>query len=182
MMPIMPLSALQAAMASMNATKDYGDRIHPILIPPTHQFHNGLDLSAPEGTPLYSPWDGIVLQSMHDEKTTENPNGLNGNFIRIQHDPTKSEGIAETAYAHLASRVAQKGQALKAGALIGYVGSTGRSTGNHLHFVTRKAIGDSAGTDPKPYIESTLKKTVAFGMAGVLIVGAAAVWFFFLRK
>jgi len=178
MMPIMPLSALQAAMASMNATKDYGDRIHPILIPPTHQFHNGLDLSAPNGTPVYAPWAGNVMQSS-DDSAGDN---LNGNFIRLQHDPAKSEGIAETAYAHLASRVVQKGQTVKAGDLIGYVGSTGRSTGNHLHFCTRKMVGDSAGTDPTPYVESTLKKTVAFGMAGLLIVGAAAVWFFFLRK
>lgn len=176
MMPILPLSALQAAMATLNATKDYGDRINPVTNQP--QFHNGLDLSVPQGTPIFSPWDGIVIQSS-DDSAGDN---LNGNFIRIQHDPAKSEGIAETAYAHLANRSVQKGQTVKAGDRIGYVGSTGRSTGPHLHFITRKAVGDTAGTNPVPYIEPLLKKTVAFGMAGLLIVGAGLVWWFFLRK
>ncbi len=96
-------------------------RRHPIL----HRIvpHNGVDYAAPTGTPVSAAADGVV--------TWVGPRGANGNLVSLRHD----NGY-ETHYAHL-SRFASglaTGQRVRQRQLIGYVGSTGRSTGPHLHF------------------------------------------------
>jgi murein DD-endopeptidase MepM/ murein hydrolase activator NlpD len=86
-------------------------------------MHEGLDLLANMGTPVYAAGDGVV--------TSLGPNGGYGNFIRLAH----ADRLA-TVYGHL-SRFAPglaAGQPVTRGELIGFVGSTGRSTGAHLHF------------------------------------------------
>ena len=100
-------------------------RRHPVLkkIKP----HNGVDFAAPTGTPVYAPYPGVV------EKV--GMAGPNGNLITIRH-----EGDIVTGYAHL-SRFApgiKPGVKVKTRQVIGYVGSTGRSTGPHLHFSAKK--------------------------------------------
>jgi murein DD-endopeptidase MepM/ murein hydrolase activator NlpD len=99
----------------------FGPRVHPIL--GSVKFHEGVDWSAPAGTPVYASFDGTV--------SFAGTNGSFGNFIRIKH-----AGNRETRYAHLkgfAGNLAV-GKTVKAGQIIGFVGSTGLSTGPHLHF------------------------------------------------
>ncbi len=99
----------------------YGKRRHPIL--GYTKMHRGLDFAAPRGTPIYAAGDGVVIR--------RGRNGAYGNYIRIRHN---SE--FDTAYAHMRRyhpRVRQ-GSRVRQGQIIGYVGTTGRSTGPHLHY------------------------------------------------
>jgi murein DD-endopeptidase MepM/ murein hydrolase activator NlpD len=102
------------------------ERIHPVLR--VRKPHNGIDFEAPEGTPVFAAADGVV--------TSAGMAGASGNLVEIQHPSLR----ISTGYAHL-SRVApgiRAGLPVRAGQLIGYVGSTGRSLGPHLHFWTKR--------------------------------------------
>lgn len=88
-------------------------------------WHNGLDISAHEGTPVYSPARGVVSYKGYQ--------GGFGNLLVIKH----GNGI-ETKYGHLSRFNVSKGQRVKRGDLIGYIGSTGRSTAPHLHYEIHK--------------------------------------------
>ncbi|OYN92231.1 hypothetical protein CGZ91_01595 [Parenemella sanctibonifatiensis] len=85
------------------------------------RYHTGLDFGAPNGTPIYAAVDGVVLAST--------AGGWAGNHVIIR----ASDGSG-TLYAHMSAKVAQPGQTVTAGQLIGYVGSTGNVSGPHLHF------------------------------------------------
>lgn len=89
------------------------------------RMHNGIDIAGPKGTPVYAADSGTVTYSAYNS-------GGYGNLIKVSH----GSGIV-TYYAHLSKRVVSKGQYVKKGQLIGYMGSTGRSTGSHLHFEVR---------------------------------------------
>lgn len=102
----------------------YGYRIHPIY--KTKIFHEGIDFAAPIGTEVYASGDGVVVRN------TRSNYGY-GNIIKIDH----GYGY-ETVYAHLSKSYIKKGQKVKRGQLIGAVGSTGLSTGPHLHYEVRK--------------------------------------------
>ena len=102
----------------------FGSRFHPVL--GRIGFHYGVDYAAKSGTPVYAAGDGVV--------TYVGGRGTYGNYVQIRHDHTYS-----TAYAHLNGFAKiKKGQRIKKGTLIGYVGSTGISTGPHLHFEVHK--------------------------------------------
>lgn len=88
--------------------------------------HKGLDIAAPKGTPIYAAASGTVITSAYGW------NGGYGNYVVINH----GSGI-NTAYGHCSSLVAKVGQTVNAGDLIAYVGNTGDSYGNHLHFEIR---------------------------------------------
>ncbi len=101
------------------------NRFHPILrrrVP-----HRGVDFAAPRGTPIWATADGTVRFAARK--------GANGNLVIIRHG-----GGLESIYAHLQkfARGLKRGQSVSQGQVIGYVGSTGRSTGPHLHFGLRK--------------------------------------------
>ena len=102
----------------------YGYRIHPIY--KTRIFHEGVDFSAPIGTDVYASGDGVVVQA------TRSNYGY-GNIIKIDH----GYGYV-TVYAHLQKINVRKGQKVKRGQTIGAVGSTGLSTGPHLHYEVHK--------------------------------------------
>jgi hypothetical protein len=102
--------------------------------------HKGQDIAAPSGTKVKSVDDGEVVRSTPPEQS-----GGYGNFIVIKHKDFYS------AYGHLSKREVQKGDKVKRGELIGLVGSTGLSTGPHLHFEIRKTENGSQ-VDPKPYL------------------------------
>jgi murein DD-endopeptidase MepM/ murein hydrolase activator NlpD len=96
-------------------------RFHPVL--KKRMPHYGVDFAAPRGTPVRAVADATVNKAKFD--------WANGNFVKLRHDP-----VWETGYAHL-SRIAegvQAGARVSKGQVIGYVGSTGRATGPHLHF------------------------------------------------
>lgn len=97
------------------------NRLHPVL--KRRMPHHGVDFAAPTGTPVVSAGDGVVLEARYK--------GANGNYIRIRHN-----GSFETAYLHLRNfaKGIKPGTTVKQGQLIGYVGSTGRSTGPHLDY------------------------------------------------
>ncbi len=99
----------------------FGKRKHPIL--GFTRMHTGTDFAAPRGTPIYAAGNGTVIRA--------GLNGSYGKYIRIRHN-----GTYQTAYAHM-SRLAKRsrrGARVKQGQIIGYVGTTGRSTGTHLHY------------------------------------------------
>lgn len=104
----------------------YGKRKHPIL--GYTKMHKGVDFAAPRGTPIYAAGDGVVEFA--------GTNGGYGKFIRIRHN-----GEYKTQYAHLKgyARGIRSGKRVRQGQIIGYVGTTGRSTGPHLHYEVVKA-------------------------------------------
>lgn len=90
------------------------------------KFHEGIDFTAPVGTPIHSPGDGIVTK-------VERARGGYGNSITINH------GFSyETLYAHLSKINVKRGQVIKRGQIIGLVGNTGKSTAPHLHYEVHK--------------------------------------------
>ena len=113
---------LASPMPYSRRTSGFGMREHPIL--QTMRAHMGVDYAAPIGTPVISGADGVVVESSF--------HGAYGNMVVIQHNANQS-----TAYAHLSRMNVRKGQAIKQGEVVGAVGSTGLSTGPHLHFEFR---------------------------------------------
>jgi murein DD-endopeptidase MepM/ murein hydrolase activator NlpD len=103
-------------------------------------MHAGIDLAGPVGTPIYATADGTVTEAAYN-------NGGYGNLIKLDH----GRGI-ETRYGHLASFSVRAGERIKRGQLIGRMGSTGRSTGSHLHYEVRI---DGRAVNPIPFMRST---------------------------
>ena len=117
----------------------YGWRSDPFT--KARKFHKGMDFTAPRGTPVYASGDGIVKRA--DSKST----GY-GKHIRIDHE----YGYL-TLYAHLSKYNVKKGQKVKRGDLIGFVGSTGRSEAPHLHYEVYK---DGQNVNPINYYYGSL--------------------------
>jgi murein DD-endopeptidase MepM/ murein hydrolase activator NlpD len=117
----------------------YGRRIDPYYKKP--KFHYGVDFSAPKGTPIYATGDGRVA------KTKRSRRGF-GNHIVIDH----GYGY-ESLYAHMTKYTVRKGQKVKRGDVIGYVGSTGKSTAPHLHYEVHK---DGKKINPAYYFHNDL--------------------------
>ena len=115
-------------------TSSYGMRNHPILR--QRRQHNGVDLAAARGTPVYATADGRIGRAERFSSY--------GNYVQIEHG-----GDLQTRYAHLSSYTVQAGELVQRGDLIGYVGSTGRSTGPHLHYEVRV---DGEPVNPIPYM------------------------------
>lgn len=101
---------------------EYGNRMHPIL--GVEKFHNGLDMAASSGTPILAAYDGDVVAADYSSSM--------GNYIMINH----GSGLY-TIYMHCSALYVSKGQTVYKGQNIAAVGSTGRSTGPHLHFSVR---------------------------------------------
>ena len=101
-------------------TSPFGMRKHPVL--GTNRMHNGIDMACPQGTPIYATRAGKVTTAAYQA-------GGAGNYVSINH----LDGFA-SIYMHMTHYVVSAGQTVNAGQLIGYVGSTGISTGPHLHF------------------------------------------------
>ena len=97
----------------------YGMRVHPVY--KTWKMHYGIDLGAKQGTPIYAVRSGVVKFATWDNSA--------GYYVNINHE----DGF-NTIYMHMTHYVVKKGQRVTAGQVIGYVGSTGTSTGPHLHF------------------------------------------------
>lgn len=102
---------------------DYGMRMHPTLH--VEQFHNGVDFAAPAGTAIYAAYDGKVVAATYSATM--------GNYVMIDHGDS-----LYTIYMHASALYVSRGDIVVKGETIAAVGSTGRSTGNHLHFGVRK--------------------------------------------
>ena len=101
-------------------TSPFGWRIHPIH--GTSKFHYGVDLAAPTGTPIYATRSGTVDTASYQA-------GGAGNYVQINH----GDGY-RSIYMHMTHYIVYPGQYVSQGQVIGYCGSTGGSTGPHLHF------------------------------------------------
>lgn len=100
-------------------TSYYGNRLHPVY--GYYRFHSGIDIGAAGGSAIWASADGTVTVSGYDSGY--------GNYVSIAHDNGYS-----TLYAHMASRAVSAGQRVSQGQVIGYVGTTGVSTGYHIHY------------------------------------------------
>ncbi|QIK78462.1 M23 family metallopeptidase [Sphingomonas piscis] len=129
------------------------------------KMHAGIDLAAPLGTPIYATADGVVTDAGYN-------NGGYGNLIKLSH----GRGI-ETRYGHLSAIGVHAGQRITRGQLIGRMGSTGRSTGSHLHYEVRI---DGRAVNPIPFMKSNdylvamRKKVGSHSMDQVALGGPAS--------
>ena len=113
---------------------EYGWRLHPTL--GVQKLHNGIDMAAPGGSPILAAYDGEVVTAAYSSSC--------GNYIMIDH----GDGLY-TVYMHASALYVSKGDTVTKGQKIAAVGSTGRSTGNHLHFGVRK---DGQYVNPRNYL------------------------------
>ncbi len=128
-------------------TSLFGWREHPLF--GDRRFHSGTDLGAPLGTPVLAAYAGrVVLADFL---------GGYGLTIALEH----KDGTQQTLYAHLSEIFVQPGEWIKQGSAIGRVGSTGNSTGPHLHFEVRQKTGDGwVAVDPGEQLEYALAQLV----------------------
>jgi murein DD-endopeptidase MepM/ murein hydrolase activator NlpD len=119
-------------------TSGYGVRSDPFR--GAAAMHAGIDLAGPVGTPIFATADGVVSTAGYNS-------GGYGNLVKIDH----GRGI-ETRYGHLSTMMVSPGQRIVRGQQIGRMGSTGRSTGSHLHYEVRI---DGRAVNPIPFMKST---------------------------
>ena len=117
-------------------SSDYGTRIHPVL--GGRRGHKGIDLAGATGTPIHATADGIVSRADWFSSY--------GLYVSLEHG-----GSLQTRYGHMSRLNVAAGQRVRKGEIIGYVGSTGRSTGPHLHYEVRIA---GAAVNPVPYLQA----------------------------
>ena len=112
---------LKTPVKAARISSHFGNRVHPIL--GYTKMHKGIDFAAPKGTPICSAGDGVI--------TEVGTKGGYGNYIKVKHSSSLS-----TLYAHLLKvhKEIKVGSKIKQGSVIAYVGSTGSSTGPHLHY------------------------------------------------
>ena len=108
-------------------TQRYGRTAFVLRRAYPYRFHNGIDIGAPIGTPVFSAEGGVVVATGNQDRHC--PRGAYGKFIVIRHYNNLT-----TLYAHLSRILVNEGDRVRRGDLIGHIGSTGRSTGPHLHF------------------------------------------------
>ena len=116
-------------------TSEFGNRSDPFLN--VEKFHNGIDLAAPNGSPILSAYGGEVVAATY--------NASMGNYVMIDHGDS-----LYTIYMHASALYVSKGDSVTKGQQIAAVGSTGRSTGPHLHFTVRK---DGEYVNPWEYLK-----------------------------
>lgn len=137
----------------MRLTSSFGNRSDPFT--GRRARHNGIDIPGPTGTPIYATADGQVGRAQRL--------GGYGNYIEIEHGHA-----LQTRYGHLSQILVEPGQRVRRGDLIGLMGSTGRSTGPHLHYEVRIA---GAPVNPIPFIAEDGVMVAAAGHGEVALGG-----------
>jgi len=132
------IPAIRPLKNMYSVTSGFGRRYHPIL--KRLRAHTGVDITAPKGTPVYATADGTV--------SSDNAGGGYGITVVINHGYTY-----KTVYAHLSKKTVKPGQKVKRGQVIGYVGSTGLSSGSHLHY---EVIKNGQRVNPVYYFNSNI--------------------------
>lgn len=125
---------IKSPLEDYSITSEFGYRIGPISGDPG--IHTGLDMAASYGTAIHAAADGVVVDASYDNSY--------GNYVKILH---KNNTV--TIYAHCSSLCVSEGDSVKQGDTVAKVGSTGASTGNHLHFEMRK---NNIRIDPAFYL------------------------------
>ena len=126
-----------APLADSRVSSLFGPRVHPIY--GVGRMHNGIDFTAPTGTPIRAAHDGVVVIAA--------PQGGYGNTVVIDH----GNGVG-TLYGHMSAFTVREGDVVRRGDIVGAVGSTGLSTGPHLHFEVRR---EGQPVNPLPYLAPT---------------------------
>ena len=129
-------------------TSGYGMRTHPVL--GGRRAHKGVDLAGPVGTPIHATADGVV--------STASWFSSYGLYVSLEHG-----GEIQTRYGHMSRLNVAAGQRVRKGDIIGFIGSTGRSTGPHLHYEVR-VHGDAV--NPVPYMQADQLVNGIGGMGG----------------
>ena len=124
-------------------SSEYGWRKNPVS--GVNRLHAGIDLAAPGGTPIYAAASGYVQVAGWSS-------GGYGNYVIIYHGSMSDGNAYSTLYGHMRSVATSAGKYVKQGELIGYVGSTGNSTGNHLHLEGWKGGKKANAVNPRGYI------------------------------
>lgn len=128
------LLSMAATANAQTMTSGFGSRTDPFN--GQRATHSGVDIAAAQGTPVYATGDGYIGRSGW--------HGGYGNLVEVNH----GNGY-QTRFGHLSRRYVESGQYVRKGALVGLIGSTGRSTGPHLHYEIRY---NGVALDPTPYI------------------------------
>ncbi|MGE4429285.1 MAG: M23 family metallopeptidase [Sphingobium sp.] len=136
----------------LKLTSNYGARSDPFV--GRTRMHKGIDIPGPVGTPIYATADGIVSRSQW-------VNGY-GNLVEIAHG-----NDTETRYGHLSKLLVEPNSRVRRGQLIGLMGSTGRSTGSHLHYEIRIA---GNAINPLPFVTGS-ERAMALNTQGDVAVG-----------
>ena len=131
-------------------SSSFGEREDPVLGTGEGEFHPGLDISGPMGTPIHATADGTVTGAGM-------VNGY-GRLVSIDH----GHGV-ETRYGHMSGFAVAEGQRVSRGDVIGYVGHSGRTTGNHVHYEVRI---HGTPVNPHKYLQTTLAQFGSGGLPG----------------
>lgn len=147
-----PVASIYPLTNPAPITSRFGWRTHPLT--GSRRFHSGLDIGAPSGSPVVATGAGTVISAGW--------NGGYGKAVIIQHSDTQ-----QTLYGHLSEVSVQAGQTIAQGTVIGLVGSTGNSTGPHLHFESRmpNVAGVWSAVDPSQeikYAVDTLRRSMPY--------------------
>ncbi|WP_183614907.1 M23 family metallopeptidase [Novosphingobium hassiacum] len=137
-----------APVSVSHLTSGYGMRTHPVL--GGRRAHKGIDLAAATGTPIRASADGVVEKADWF--------GGYGLFVELDHG-----GAMETRYGHMSRVAVAEGQQVRKGDIIGYVGTTGRSTGPHLHYEVRV---NGEAVNPVPYMQGNATLYASNGEGG----------------
>lgn len=156
-----PVASIYPLTNPAPITSRFGWRTHPLT--GNRRFHSGLDIAAPSGSPVVATGAGTVISAGW--------NGGYGKAIIIQHSDTQ-----QTLYGHLSEVSVQAGQTIAQGTVIGLVGSTGNSTGPHLHFESRmpNIAGVWSAVDPTQeikYAVDTLRRSMPYARKELLPPG-----------
>lgn len=138
---------------AMSLTSHFGTRSDPFN--GRRARHNGIDIPGAIGTPIFATADGTVGRAQRL--------GGYGNYVELEHG-----NAIETRYGHLSAIAVTSGQRVRRGDIIGYMGSTGRSTGSHLHYEVRIA---GAPVNPIPFVEENGVMADASGHGNVALGG-----------
>jgi murein DD-endopeptidase MepM/ murein hydrolase activator NlpD len=138
---------------AMRLTSSFGSRSDPFT--GRRARHNGIDIPGPVGTPIYATADGVVGRAQRL--------GGYGNYVEIEHGNS-----IQTRYGHLSAIAVTPGQRIRRGEILGYMGSTGRSTGSHLHYEVRIA---GAPVNPIPFVAEDGAMVMAHGEGNVALGG-----------
>ena len=140
----------------VHLTSNFGMRWHPVL--GGHRAHKGVDLAGPVGTPIHATADGVIGRADWFSSY--------GLYVAIEHG-----GSLETRYGHMSRLNVAAGQLVHKGDVIGYIGTTGRSTGPHLHYEVRIA---GEAVNPVPYLQGEGTGQMPVGVTQLADAGQTA--------